>query len=173
MVSYPSKRSWAQPPLPATTVTGVTGSTTGHSHPGSTLGFLSSPDTIPHSAGRPPRPVSSSAAKEVSCEGPQRVCREVPLLHAPSWSSQWSHDLPTGWVPAIDLWLGAHSSTLEHKEAFNNVRRGYGSLIMDAPVSQQGHGPFLPRCLFSQSLREPQNAPSPIRCLGSCGATGM
>lgn len=27
---------------------------------------------------------------------------------------------------------------------------------MDAPVSQQGHGLFLPRCLFSLSLREPQ-----------------
>lgn len=98
--------------------------------------------------------------------------QRVPLLHATPWSSQWSHDLPAGCISAIDLWLGVHNSTLEQREAFNNVRRGYGSLIMDAPVSQRGHSLFLPRCLFSQSLQEPQNAPSPIHCPGSCRATG-
>lgn len=45
-----------------------------------------------------------------------------------------------GRAPAIDPWLGARGGTWEQGEAFNNARRGYGSLIMDAATSLPGHG---------------------------------
>lgn len=56
-----------------------------------------------------------------------------------------SHGLSAGQVAAIDLWLGARGSTSEQREAFNNVRHGYSSLIMNAPVPRPGHDLSLPR----------------------------
>lgn len=89
--------------------------------------------------GETPRPDFFAATKEVPFKG--CLSSVLPL-------ALWSCGLSAGQVPAIDLWLGEHGSTLEQREAFNNVRRGYGSLIMDAPVSQPGHGLSLPHCFY-------------------------
>lgn len=56
-----------------------------------------------------PRPGSLAATREVSCEGPCRACRGIPLLHAPS--------CPSGAMASLLAWFLLLISGLEHMAA--------------------------------------------------------